>query len=62
MGYRETDRVVDPVLKVIEIESGSKQTRLESYFMSCANRHTARKVRSKRLHADYNIQGGDQKA
>jgi len=45
----ETDRVVNPVLKVLE--SGSKQTRLESYFMRYEDGVTFAKVRSKRLKA-----------
>mmetsp|Transcript_18310 Transcript_18310/g.34016 ORF Transcript_18310/g.34016 Transcript_18310/m.34016 type:complete len:358 (-) Transcript_18310:114-1187(-) len=45
----ETDRVVNPVLKVIQ--SGSKQTRIESYFMRYEDGITFAKVRSKRLQA-----------
>jgi len=53
----ETNRVVNPVLKVIE--SGSKQTRLESYFMRYEDGITFAKVRSKRLKAVLeDIQGG----
>ena len=54
----ETDRVVNPVLKVIQ--SGSKQTRLESYFMRYEDKQVAGKVRSKRLQAVlHDIQGGE---
>ena len=45
----ETDRVVNPVLKVIE--EGSKQTRLENYFMRYEDNQVAGKVKSKRLQA-----------
>jgi len=45
----ETDRVVDPVLKMME--SGSKQTRLESYFMKYGDDIKFAAVRSKRLKA-----------
>lgn len=40
---------MNPVLKVLE--SGSKQTRLESYFMKYEDNITFAKVRSKRLKA-----------
>ena len=54
----ETDRVVQPVLKVIE--AGSKQTRLESYFMRYEDKQLAGKVKSKRLQAVLqDIQGND---
>jgi len=54
----ETDRVVQPVLKVIE--DGSKQTRLESYFMRYEDKQLAGKVKSKRLQAVLqDIQGND---
>ena len=43
----ETDNVVNPVIKVLE--TGSKQTRLESYFMRYEDKITFASVRSKRL-------------
>mmetsp|Transcript_10552 Transcript_10552/g.21749 ORF Transcript_10552/g.21749 Transcript_10552/m.21749 type:complete len:1282 (-) Transcript_10552:243-4088(-) len=45
----ETNRVVRPVLKVLE--NGSKQTRIESYFMKYEDGLKFAKVRSKRLKA-----------
>jgi hypothetical protein len=45
----ETDRVVNPVLKVLE--SGSKQTRIESYFMKYEDGIKFANIRSKRLKA-----------
>jgi DNA excision repair protein ERCC-5 len=45
----ETDRIVQPVLKIIE--SGSKQTRIESYFMKYDDNIKFAEVRSKRLKA-----------
>jgi hypothetical protein len=45
----ETDRVVNPVLKVLD--SGSKQMRLESYFLRYEDGYKFAKVRSKRLKA-----------
>ena len=43
----ETDRVVNPVLKVLE--SSSKQTRLESYFMRYEDGIKFGSIKSKRL-------------
>ena len=45
----ETDRVVKPVLKILE--SVSTQTRIESYFMKYDDNITFAKVKSKRLKA-----------
>lgn len=45
----ETDRVVKPVLKILE--SSSTQTRIESYFMKYDDNITFAKVKSKRLKA-----------
>lgn len=54
----ETDRVVNPVLKVLE--SGSKQMRLESYFLRYGDGYKFAKVRSQRLKAIlHEIQSGD---
>lgn len=54
----ETSRIVGPVLKVLE--SGSKQTRLESYFMKYDDGIKFAEVRSKRLKAVLDgIQGVD---
>lgn len=54
----QTDRVVNPVLEVLE--NGSKQTRLESYFMRYEDDITFAKVKSKRLKAVLDdIQGGE---
>lgn len=54
----ETDRVVQPVLKIIE--SGSKQARIESYFMKYDDNIKFAEVKSKRLKAvldDIQIEG-----
>jgi 5'-3' exonuclease len=54
----ETDRVVNPVLKVLA--SGSKQMRLESYFLRYEDGYKFAKVRSKRLKSVlHDIQSGD---
>lgn len=54
----ETDRVVQPVLKILE--SGSTQTRIESYFMKYDDNIKFAEVKSKRLKAVLdNIQTGD---
>jgi len=54
----ETERVVNPVVKVLE--SGSKQTRIESYFMKYDDGIKFARVRSKRLKAVLtDIQRGD---
>ncbi|KAL3806169.1 hypothetical protein ACHAXA_003461, partial [Cyclostephanos tholiformis] len=54
----ETDRVVKPVLKVLD--SGSTQMRLESYFLRYEDGYKFAKVRSKRLKAVlHDIQRGD---
>jgi len=45
----ETDRVVQPVLKILE--SGSTQTRIESYFMKYDDNIKFAEVKSKRLKA-----------
>ncbi|KAL7459546.1 hypothetical protein ACHAWC_011341 [Mediolabrus comicus] len=45
----ETDRVVQPVLEILE--SGSKQTRIESYFMKYEDGIKFAEVKSKRLKA-----------
>ena len=45
----ETENVVNPVLKVLQ--SGSRQTRLESYFMRYEDNVTFAQVKSKRLKA-----------
>ncbi|KAL7525542.1 hypothetical protein ACHAXR_001053 [Thalassiosira sp. AJA248-18] len=51
LGWEEEEcsRIVNPVLQVLE--SGSKQTRLESFFMKYEDGITFAKVRSKRLKA-----------
>ena len=52
----ETDRIVNPVLKILE--NGSKQMRLESYFMRYEDGIKFAEVKSKRLKAVFNdIQG-----
>jgi DNA excision repair protein ERCC-5 len=56
----ETDRIVNPVLKVLE--NGSKQMRLESYFMRYEDGIKFAEVKSKRLKAvfhDIQGSGGD---
>jgi DNA excision repair protein ERCC-5 len=54
----ETDRVVNPVLKVLD--SGSTQMRLESYFLRYEDGYKFAKVKSKRLKAVlHDIQSGD---
>jgi hypothetical protein len=54
----ETDRVVNPVLKVLD--SGSTQMRLESYFLRYEDGYKFAKVKSKRLKAVlHDIRRGD---
>ena len=56
----ETDRIVNPVLKVLE--NGSKQMRLESYFMRYEDGIKFAEIKSKRLKAvfhDIQGSGGD---
>lgn len=57
----ETDRVVKPVLNILE--SGSTQTRIESYFMKYEDNIKFAEVKSKRLKAvldDIQTTGGDE--
>ncbi len=61
MGWEqdETDRMVAPVLKVLE--SGSTQTRIESYFMRYEDNVMFAKVKSKRLQEVLeDIRGGEE--